>query len=181
MCLGAIILTGGASTRMGADKAELLWFGRRAIDWVADLAHLCRAERVLTVGARSYGIDHVPDEETHGGPVGGVLTGVRALRPLGCQRVLILAVDAPMVVAGDLEPLLAATGPGAAYDGLHLPMVLELSALPTAALAGWPLARLIEQAGLTRLTCPPTSFRRLRGANTPQERDDLIRRLQSEQ
>ena len=33
--LGAIILTGGASSRMGADKAEALWLGVRAVDRVA--------------------------------------------------------------------------------------------------------------------------------------------------
>ncbi len=181
MSLGAIILTGGGSSRMGTDKAQVVWFGRRAVDRAADLARHCQADPIITVGATDYGIAHVPDAEPHGGPVGGILTGVGVLGAAGCRRALVLAVDAPMLLPEDLDLLLAVAGPGAAYDGLHLPMVLEVAALPEAAMAGWPLGRLVERAGLERLACPPDRLDRLRGANTPRERDALIKRLESGQ
>lgn len=169
-----MILTGGASSRMGVDKAMVLWRGRTAVDRVAALAAAIGAAPVITVGAGDYGMPLVLDEPPLGGPVGGVLAGAAALRAAGCARALVLAVDAPTLQAVDLAPLLDAVGPGAAYAGLHLPMVIDLAAVPADAASGWPLARLIERAGLARPSCPPDVAARIRGANTPGERDALL-------
>jgi molybdopterin-guanine dinucleotide biosynthesis protein A len=169
---GVIILTGGASRRMGADKAALEWDGQRAIDRVAALATALGAVRVLTAG-RDHGLEHVDDPAPGSGPVGGVLAGVRALAAHGLTRALVLAVDAPTVTTLDLAPLLAAAEPGAFYDGLPVPMVVALAALPAEAEAGWPLRRLVERAGLAALACDETLRLRLRGANTPEERARL--------
>jgi len=169
---GAIILTGGASRRMGADKAALEWDGQRAIDRVAALARAAGAARVLTAGS-DHGLEHVDDPEPGSGPVGGVLAGARALAAHGLTRALVLAVDAPTVTAEDLAPLLAAAQLGAFYDGLPVPMVLMLAALPADAEPRWPLRRLVERAGLMALACDEALRLRLRGANTPEERDRL--------
>jgi molybdopterin-guanine dinucleotide biosynthesis protein A len=85
-----------------------------------------------------------------------------------------LAVDAPTIGLADIAPLLALSGPGAAYEGLHLPMVVDIAAIPAEAQSGWPLARLAERAGLARPVCPPDAWGRLRGANTPTERATLL-------
>ena len=140
--------------RMGADKAEALWLGVRAVDRVVAIAADCGA-----------------------GPVGGVVAGARALRAAGCHRALILAVDAPTLRPEDLLVLIDAPEPGAAFNGLHLPMILTLAAMPDDAMASWPLARLVDRAGLHRLLCPDDSLARVRGANTPEERDGLLRSL----
>ena len=179
MSLGSIILTGGASARMGADKAELLWLGERAVDRVAQVAMACGADPVITAGSGDYGFSNVVDDAPNGGPVGGILAAARALQATGCHRALILAVDAPLVTVDDLALLLTASGPGAAFEGLHLPMVLNSLAMPPDAVAGWPIARLIERAGLVRIVCRAGSFERLRGANTPNERRDQLRHLDS--
>jgi molybdopterin-guanine dinucleotide biosynthesis protein A len=168
---GAIILTGGASRRMGADKAALEWDGQRAVDRVAALATAAGAVRVLTAGV-DHGLEHVDDPAPGAGPVGGVLAGARALAAHGLARALVLAVDAPTVTVEDLAPLLAGE-PGAFYEGLPVPMVVTLSALPVDAEAGWPLRRLVERAGLVALACDDALRLRLRGANTPEERDRL--------
>jgi len=175
--LGAIVLTGGASRRMGEDKAALSWLGERAVDRVAALARVSGAGVVLTAGARDYGLPFIPDDKTYGGPVGGVLAGAAELARQGCGRALVLAVDAPTLLAEDLAPLLAQAGPGAAYEGLHLPLVVGLDAIPPDAAADWPLGRLAERAGLVRLASPPGAALRLRGANTPDERDRLLNEL----
>ena len=177
MTLGAIILAGGAASRMGADKAVLPWLGRRAIDRVAALARMAGAEALVTVGAADYGLPQVVEDPPLGGPVAGVLAGMAALRTLGCNRALVLAVDAPTIRPGDIAPLLARDGAGAAFDGLHLPMVLALAATPPDAQADWPMARLVDRSGLTQLTCDPAARARLRGANTPAEREGLLAEL----
>jgi len=175
MRLGAMILTGGASSRMGGEKAAMDWDGRRAVDRVADLAREAGAELVITVGPVDYGHPFVRDDVPLGGPVGGILAGARRLRSAGARRMLVLAVDAPTIVASDLAPLL--TEDGAAFDGLNFPFVVGAEALPHDAEAAWPVGRLIERAGLTRLSCPPSARARLRGANTPEEREALLAEL----
>ena len=172
--LGAMILTGGGSTRMGVDKATQLWAGVSAVERVAALAAAVGASPVITVGGAPHGLAHVRDEPPLGGPVGGVLAGAAHLRAAGCTRILVLAVDAPTLQAGDLAPLIAADAPGAAYEGLHLPLVASLSALPADAEAGWPLARLAERAGLARPSCAAEVAARIRGANTLDERNALL-------
>lgn len=160
--LGAIILCGGASRRMGRDKAVLDWDGARAVDRVATLARTVGAQALVTAGA-DLGLPWVPDAEALAGPVGGVLAGARFLN---AERLLVLAVDAPTVTVEDLEPLLTA---GGCYEGLPVPMVMRTDALPADAEAGWPLRRLVEQAGLQALPLPEGAMARLRGANTPEE------------
>jgi molybdopterin-guanine dinucleotide biosynthesis protein A len=154
---------------MGRDKALLDWDGQRAVDRVAVLARAVGAEALVTAGA-DFGLPWVPDDEAGGGPVGGVLAGAKAL---GTARLLVLAVDAPTVTVEDLAPLLAA---GGYYEGLPVPMVVEAGALPADAEAGWPLRRLVERTGLAALPMPEGAVARLRGANTPEEREGLLRR-----
>lgn len=173
--LHVIILAGGGSTRMGADKAELVWDGLRAVDRVAALARTLGARRILTSGEGDYGLERVRDAAPGSGPVAGVLAGLAALAGEP-GRVLVLAVDAPTLTAGDLQPLLARGAPGAAFAGLPLPMVIEPTAVPAEARDDWPLRRLVERAGLAQIPADPAVLDRLRGANTPQERDRLLGR-----
>jgi molybdopterin-guanine dinucleotide biosynthesis protein A len=178
MSLAAIILVGGASRRMGADKALLDWGGVRAVDRVAQLARDAGAEWVMTAGG-DYGLPFVLDAEPLAGPVGGVLAAAAKLREAGANRCLLLAVDAPTITRRDLLPLLRAPAPGAVYAGYPLPAMISLAALPLDAEPAWPLRRLVERAGLAVLDCPPARARRLRGANTAEERAALLAPRQS--
>lgn len=173
MGFGAIILVGGASSRMGADKAALDWGGRRAVDRVADLAREAGAELVVTAGG-GYGLPSVPDPTPQAGPVAGICAAAPMLKASGLDRALVLAVDAPTLIRADLVPLLDAPGAGAAYDGFPLPAVISIALLPGDADPDWPLRRLVERARLATLPCPPSLALRLRGANTPEEREALL-------
>ena len=174
--LGAIILTGGRSMRMGEDKGARVWGVRRAVDWVVDLAHSVGADRVITAGVFEYGYDHVLDPAPHAGPVSGILAGLDKLDGR-FSRVLVLAVDAPTVSKSDLSPLIAAGSPGASFTGMPLPMVIDASIRPADVRSDWPLRRFVERAGLVQLVAVPESVARLRGANTPEEQALLIREL----
>lgn len=172
--LAAIILTGGGSRRMGADKATQLWAGVRAVDRVAALARALGAEPVISAGDGDFGLVRAPDPAPLSGPVAGVLAGLKLLGP-GVGRVLVLAVDAPTLTAADLAPLLAAGGPGASFFDLPAPMVIDPAAAPADARDDWPLRRFVERAGLVQIPPEPGAAGRLRGANTPEERDRLLR------
>lgn len=169
--LCAVILTGGASSRMGEDKAAQDWGGLRAVDRVAALARAAGATEIVTAGAVDFGLPWIADPAPLSGPVAGVLGAARAAR---AERLLVLAVDAPTLRLEDLAPLLAAPGAGAAYDGLPLPMVLARAAIPAEALDDWPLRRLVERAGLAPLAVEAGAAARIRGANTPEERARLL-------
>ena len=161
---------------MGSDKAVLDWGGRRAIDRVERLALGAGAAMVMTAGG-DYGLPFVEDPEPRAGPVAGVLAALPILRAAGVERILLLAVDAPTLLPHDLTPLFAASAPGAAFAGFPLPTLLDVDAIPADADRRWPLRRLIERSGATALPCEEALARRIRGANTPEERAALLRDL----
>jgi len=158
---------------MGADKARLDWDGVSAIDRLMALSHDLGIPMVLTAGAE-HGLPAVLDAAPGAGPCGGILAAAPRLLNEGFSRALILAVDAPTVTDRDIRPLLEAGAPGAAYEGLPLPMVIDLVAVPAAAQAPWPLRRFVQTAGLAVLPCSDEARLRLRGANTPEERRLLL-------
>jgi len=55
-----------------------------------------------------------------------------------------------------------------------LPLRIRLAAIPAEARPGWAVWRLIEAAGLARPACPEECRPRVRGANTPEERNQLL-------
>jgi molybdopterin-guanine dinucleotide biosynthesis protein A len=158
---------------MGADKARLDWNGVSAIERLVALSRDLGIQMVLTAGA-DHGLPAVLDANPGAGPCGGILAAALRLRAEGYRRALILAVDAPTVTAADVRPLLEAGRPGAAYDGLPLPMAIDLAAVPAATEAPWPLKRLVQAAGLVVLPCSDQARARLKGANTPEERLRLL-------
>jgi molybdopterin-guanine dinucleotide biosynthesis protein A len=91
------------------------------------------------------------------------------------SRVLVLAVDAPTLLAGDLAPLMTSGPPGAAFEGFPLPMIIDPRSTPPDAQVDWPLRRLVEQAGLAMLALPAPATDRIRGANTAEERLRVLR------
>ncbi|NDD30844.1 MAG: molybdenum cofactor guanylyltransferase [Proteobacteria bacterium] len=128
---GAVVLAGGQSRRLGRDKALL------DIDGVACARRVLEAVRPLVgeicvVGGSNrfadWGVAWLPDAVTDAGPLGGLITGLRALDAdasfaLACdlpllstpvlarlQQAFEAAPEAPAVVvrhAGRLEPLVA--------------------------------------------------------------------------
>jgi len=177
--IGALILVGGASSRMGRDKASLDWNGRHAVDRLAELVASLGISDVVTAGAGDYGLPSVVEAPPRSGPVGGIAAGLAALGRLGCERALVLAVDAPTLTASDIAPLLNSGPPGAAYEGLHLPLVVDLAATRIDVEPGWPVARFIGAVGLFRPPCPRGAALRLRGANTEVQRQELLAELAS--
>ena len=93
--IGGLLLTGGASRRLGFDKAELRLGGERLADRGARvLRDVC--DPVLEVGPGRSPL-HVVDEPSPGeGPLVALVAGAQVLRRTGGDgSVLLLAVDLP--------------------------------------------------------------------------------------
>ncbi len=102
----ALILAGGFSTRMGQDKAPLVWAGTPLLRRVYEVAHqVCDSVSILTPWPERY-VNLLPSEaiwlrESPGGqgPLVALAQGLRHLspRPASTPWVLLLACDLPLL------------------------------------------------------------------------------------
>ncbi len=101
-----VILAGGRSSRMGADKATIALAGRPMIEWVAQaLEAVC--DKVVVAGRSTSvaGLTAIPDRgEGHRGP----LAGIAASAELG--SLLVVGVDQPWVRFETIGRLIAVGG-----------------------------------------------------------------------
>ena len=105
--LGAV-LCGGASRRMGVDKATVLVDGTPMARRVADVLAAAGCSPVVAVGGDTsqlavLGIEHVDDDFPGEGPLGGILTSLRRSAPA-----VVVACDVPFVEPNTIERLIAA-------------------------------------------------------------------------
>src|SRR5438105_8578446 len=124
LCAG-LLLTGGASRRMGRDKALLEVDGQRLVDRAAALLAAV-ADPVVEVGPGWSGLPAIREEPPGSGPLAALGAGAAALRTAGHEGpVLVLAVDMPRVSVELLRLLARRAGPGTAVpraDGHPQPL-----------------------------------------------------------
>ncbi|HEV2811247.1 MAG TPA: molybdenum cofactor guanylyltransferase [Acidimicrobiales bacterium] len=122
LAFDGVVLTGGASRRMGRDKALVEVGGRALAVGVARVLRDAGADKVFAVGGAidalaDLGLHAVPDEFPGEGPLGGLLT---ALSHASSPLVAVLACDLPaaapsavrlVVAALDADPDLACAIP----------------------------------------------------------------------
>jgi molybdenum cofactor guanylyltransferase len=122
--LGAV-LTGGASTRMGRDKAAVVVEGSPMAVRVADALRAGGAREVVCVGGDA---GDIPDAFPGEGPLGGIIT---ALRWAGDETVVTAPCDMPWITAAEVRALAVALGGDVAYaKGAHLLAAWGPSCLP---------------------------------------------------
>lgn len=101
MDMEGFILVGGASSRMGRDKARLILNGRSFVERIHEALHAVAA-RVNTVGAKSVDssstLPDVPDVYIAWGALGGLHA---ALSACSAEWAVVVACDLPFVT-GDL-------------------------------------------------------------------------------
>lgn len=105
--VSAIILAGGYSSRMGREKAELLFHGKSLVRRQAELLSSLGIEDILLSGYTGAvpGTRFVPDIIPHRGPLSGIHAGLAAAKH---GAALVLAVDTPLVPPPLLEELIGA-------------------------------------------------------------------------
>lgn len=170
--LGVVILAGGRSTRMRAEKAQVKVDGRRLIDRVLASLPAHEAAVVVSPFPLDLPVSQVTEDPPFGGPVAGINAGVQAL---DTDLIGILAVDAPdsgALLPSLCEALLREANAHAAVihaaDGFLQPLC-----------AVWHRAALLNALAHTgtrdiaakRLLQPPTRVVQVLGDGTEQDYD----------
>ncbi len=114
--LAGVILAGGASRRMGRDKATAVYDGRTMVETVVDVVSRCCAP-VFVVAAPGQALPDLPgvtvlrDEVRGVGPLLATARGLRAAADAGAQRAFVCAVDMPRVTTELITGLAVHDGP----------------------------------------------------------------------
>jgi molybdopterin-guanine dinucleotide biosynthesis protein A len=113
---GAIVLAGGRSTRMGADKATLDWHGTPLVLHVATTLRGALDGPLVVVAAEGQalpdGLEVVRDARPDRGPLEGMLAGLHALAGRA-EAAYVCAVDLPFLTAEAVHRAVAALRCGA--------------------------------------------------------------------
>lgn len=110
--VAAILLTGGASRRMGRDKSLLIVDGTTLAVRTAALLHLV-VESAVEVGPGASGLPHFSEPTPGEGPLVAIVEGRRALREMGQDgAALVVACDMPLLSEGLLRFLVEWDSPG---------------------------------------------------------------------
>lgn len=160
--MGAV-LAGGASSRMGTDKAFISIDGEPMVVRAAGALRTAGAAPVLVVGGdgarvNALGLDHLPDRHPGEGPLGGVITALAALDTLagpGTDALVTLPCDVKAPDPAAVRSVIARLALGAAdRSGAGAPpadLVVPLGGgVPQWLHAGWRrscLSRLSEAFG----------------------------------
>lgn len=105
--LSMIILAGGRSSRMGTDKADLLFQGQTFLEVQIQKGRQLGIRDILVSGYRgeNCGARVVPDRLKERGPLGGLEA---CLRQSAGEMCLVLSVDTPLVTVAVLKNMIAA-------------------------------------------------------------------------
>lgn len=127
-----VILAGGRSSRMGADKALLQLAGVSLLDRTRALLLAAGVDAVVVSG-RPQLPGGIPDLHPHAGPPAAVLATLQWLQQHGGldgTALLFLPVDMPLLQVDTLSSLLAAARAerGCHYEGEVFPCVMKADA-----------------------------------------------------
>lgn len=130
--ISGLVLTGGRSTRMGRDKARMVYHGIRQVEWSCQLLRVVCARVLVSARPGQWpappfpGCQVLEDRFEGLGPMSGILTAFAA-QPAAAW--LVLACDLPCLDATTLRALLAGRDPAreatafdSARDGLPEPL-----------------------------------------------------------
>lgn len=110
--LSGVVLAGGASRRMGRNKAELTLMGKTLLQRQVDKLLALGIRDIMLSGENCPalpGMRVIPDEYAGKGPLGGLHACLRAARNPAC---LVVSVDTPLIPAEALSHLCRAHSGG---------------------------------------------------------------------
>ena len=161
-----IVLSGGKSSRMGADKAALEIDGRTLLDAAQALLAECGCDPVLVSGRPDLA-NGFADSHPGGGPAHAILDAADAM-PGHCRGLLFLPVDMPALTPADLDPLMSGDARAAHWEGFQLPLFLRADFARPDRSETWSIRKLIGGQSARIHAVPETQADRFENLNTPE-------------
>lgn len=176
----SIIMAGGGSSRMGADKALANIHGQQSIQYLADFLNVYTDEVIVSGNSDAYhmnGVKVVPDAETGRGPLEGLHT---CLTEAAHEYTIVVSADMPLVDVATLENL-KTSGKGCVYRrGEYLmpfpgyyPKAMADVAKQQLQSNERSMHAFIEKCSFEVLEAPNDDTR-LMGFNTPEELGNIV-------
>lgn len=161
--IAGIVLSGGQSSRMGKDKAGLVWGGQSFLDHARERLTACGCNLVRISGGEGQGA--IPDTLSDAGPARAIFDVIKALG-LETGGYLFLPVDAPLLTAADLRRLTGSTRPRA-FEGHPLPCFIPAAVNVPETPSGTSVYHLLESLDVEWLDAGDDLTQRLFNVNTP--------------
>jgi len=168
--LAGLVLAGGASRRMGRDKARLPIKGKALGEIMADTLRAAGCDPVLISGP-----DDIKDVFLGQGPLAGIHA---AFDHLGkAEAMLIVPVDMPALSPDSLKVLAEADGEAVFYEGQSLPLKLanarsihqRLEAILSQEGGDWSIRNFIRGLNAHTVDAVGLNTRELINLNTPDD------------
>ncbi len=168
--IAGIILAGGQSSRMGQDKAGLVYQGQKLLDFMVKKVLETGVAEVMVSG-QAAGYTCLADETPWQGPARAMLGMAGRLQ--GFEAALFVPVDMPLITVGLLQKLLQSPA-GGYYAGHFLPACVPLKQLSPAvekAFTGQNLSveKLLREIGAPQFPVRPEDEAFFLNVNTPEE------------
>ena len=141
----ALILAGGASRRMGEDKANLVFNNMPLHEWMQIALRAAGVQRIWLSGANVP--NGIPDLLPGQGPLSGIFATLSAMTTLP-DRLIIVPIDMPNLISNDYLTLInaAESAPCINYRESHFPLILA----PTSSLISHLILRKWHESALKR-------------------------------
>jgi len=166
--LFGIVLAGGQSSRMGEDKAGLVWKDRTLLEHAESTLGAAGCDTVLVSGRPDLA-NGFADSREQAGPAHALLDALDQL-PDDARGFLAIPVDMPLVNPADLIPLVhQRSNTPCAWQEHPLPLFLPATAHDEAREDVWSIRKLIAEMGVVWLPLDEQREARLRNINTPEE------------
>ncbi len=159
--IAGVVLAGGKSSRMGHDKAALLFHGKSLLDHMIALLQQAGCTDIYVSGDRA-GYISIPDPLPHQGPAAAIAHIMQELHSY--RGVLFTPVDMPFLSLSALKTLLA-HDEGAYFEQSPLPAYLPARHFSTAA----AVHDLLKKHNITAVPCPEDWKNGLINLNTPDD------------
>jgi molybdenum cofactor guanylyltransferase len=117
--LTGLIVAGGRSSRMGAQKGLVLFGGKPLITYSVELLIQICSNVIISANSSAFDFLKMPviaDSTSGGGPMTGIYSGLMAA---STEYVLVLSCDMPLINLGLLEYLIASSDDAKAAVAFH--------------------------------------------------------------